>query len=163
MNYFELFDIPVSLKVDSASLSKKYFELQKKYHPDFYTRSSEDEKFDALEKSSLINKALKTLQNEEETIKYVLQQKQLLEEEEKYTLPPDFLMEMLELNEAVMEEEPAAVTKKIEAVEAELYGEVKAIIDTYKEGTTTSEELLRVKEYYYKKKYLQRILDRIDG
>jgi molecular chaperone HscB len=163
MNYFELFEIPVSLKVDKASLSKKYFELQKKYHPDFYTQSSEDEKFEALERSSLINKALKTLQNEEETIKYVLQQKQLLEEEEKYTLPPVFLMEMLELNEAVMEEEPAAVTKKIEAVEAELYGEVKAIIDTYKDGVTTNEELLRVKEYYYKKKYLQRILDRIDG
>jgi molecular chaperone HscB len=163
MNYFELFEIPVSLKVDKASLSKKYFELQKKYHPDFYTQSDEDEKFDALEKSSLINKALKTLQNEDETIKYVLQQKQLLEEEEKYTLPPDFLMEMLELNEAVMEEGPAAVTQKIEAVEATLYEEVKAIIDNYKDGITTNEELLQVKEYYYKKKYLHRILDRIDG
>jgi molecular chaperone HscB len=163
MNYFELFEIPVSLKVDKASLSKKYFELQKKYHPDFYTQSNEDEKFEALEKSSLINKALKTFQNEDETIKYVLQQKQLLEEEEKYTLPPDFLMEMLELNEAVMEEEPVVVTKKLEAVEAELYRKVEAIIDTYKEGITTTEELLQVKEYYYKKKYLQRILDRIDG
>jgi len=163
MNYFELFEIPVSLKVDKESLSKKYFELQKKYHPDFFTQSSEDEKLEALDKSSLINKALKTLQNEDETIKYVLQQKQLLAEEEKYTLPPDFLMEMLELNEAVMEEEPAAVTKKIEVVEADLYREVEVIIDTYKEGITTNEELLQVKEYYYKKKYLQRILDRIDG
>jgi len=163
MNYFELFDIPISLKVDKASLSKKYFELQKKYHPDFFTQSDESEQQEALDKSSLINKALKTLQNQDETIKYVLQQKQLLEEEEKYTLPPDFLMEMLELNEAVMEEEPAAVTQKIEAVETELYGEVKDIIDTYKDSVTTSEQLLRVKEYYYKKKYLQRILDRIDG
>ncbi|HMG83184.1 MAG TPA: Fe-S protein assembly co-chaperone HscB [Ferruginibacter sp.] len=163
MNYFELFEIPVSLKIDKASLSKKYFELQKKYHPDFYTQSNEDEKVEALEKSSLINKALKTLQNEDETIKYVLQQKELLEEEEKYTLSPDFLMEMLELNEAVMEEEPAAITKKIAAVEEELYAAVKTIIDNYQDGVTTSAELLQVKDYYYKKKYLQRILDRIDG
>ena len=163
MNYFELFEIPVSLKIDKASLSQKYFELQKKYHPDFYTQSNDDEKVDALEKSSLINKALKTLQNEDETIKYVLQQKELLEEEEKYTLSPDFLMEMLELNEAVMEEEPAAITKKIAAVEDELYAAVKTIIDNYKDGVTTSAELLKVKDYYYKKKYLQRILDRIDG
>ena len=163
MNYFELFDIPVSLKIDKASLSKKYFELQKKYHPDFYTQSTDEEKLEALEKSSLINKALKTFQNEDETIKYVLQQKQLLEEEEKYALPPDFLMEMLELNEAVMEEDAAIITKKIAGVEDELYAVVEAIIDNYKEGITTDQELLQVKEYYYKKKYLQRILDRIDG
>jgi molecular chaperone HscB len=163
MNYFELFEIPVSLKVDKASLSKKYFELQKKYHPDFYTQSSDEEKTEALDRSSLINKALKTLQNQDETIKYVLQQKELLEEEEKYTLPPDFLMEMLELNEAVMEEEPEVVTKKIEALEEELYAAVKTIIDAYQDDITSKEELLQVKEYYYKKKYLQRILDRIDG
>jgi molecular chaperone HscB len=163
MNYFELFDIPVSLRVDKASLSKKYFELQKKYHPDFYTQSGEEEKSDALEKSSFINKALKTLQNPDETIKYVLQQKELLEEEEKYALPPDFLMEMLELNESVMEEEPATVRQKIDVIEAELYAEIQPIIDNYKEGITTTGDLLKVKEYYYKKKYLQRILDRIDG
>jgi molecular chaperone HscB len=163
MNYFELFDIPVSLKIDKASLSKKYFKLQKKYHPDFYTQSTDEEKLEALEKSSLINKALKTFQNEDETIKYVLQQKQLLEEEEKYALPPNFLMAMLELNEAVMEEDPAIITKKIAGVEDELYAVVEAIIDNYKEGITTDQELLQVKEYYYKKKYLQRILDRIDG
>jgi molecular chaperone HscB len=163
MNYFELFDIPVSLKIDKASLSKKYFELQKKYHPDFYTQSTDEEKSEALEKSSLINKALKTFQNEDETIKYVLQQKQLSEEEEKYALPPDFLMEMLELNEAVMEEEAAIIKKRIASVEDELYAEVESIIDNYKEGVTTDRELLQVKEYYYKKKYLQRILDRIDG
>ena len=153
MNYFELFEIPVSLKIDKASLSKKYFELQKKYHPDFYTQSTDDEKSEALEKSSLINKALKTLQNEDETLKYVLQQKKLLEEEEKYALPPDFLMEMLELNEAVMEEDAAIITKKIAGVEDELYAVVEAIIDNYKEGITTDQELLQVKEYYYKKKY----------
>ena len=163
MNYFELFDIPVSLKIDKASLPKKYFDLQKKYHPDFYTQSTDEEKLEALEKSSLINKALKTFQNEDETIKYVLQQKQLSEEEEKYALPPDFLMEMLELNEAVMEEEAAIIKKRIASVEDELYAEVESIIDNYKEGVTTDRELLQVKEYYYKKKYLQRILDRIDG
>lgn len=163
MNYFELFDIPVSFKIDKASLSKKYFELQKKYHPDFYTQSTDEEKMEALEKSSLINKALKTLQNEDETIKYVLLQKQLLEEEEKYALPPDFLMEMLELNEAVMEEEAVTITKRIAAVEDELYAAVETIINNYKEGITTDQELLQVKEYYYKKKYLQRILDRIEG
>ena len=63
MNYFELFGLPISLKVDTSSLAKKYFELQREFHPDFYTQSDETEQQDALEKSAEINKGLKILQN----------------------------------------------------------------------------------------------------
>ena len=159
MNYFELFEIPVSLQVDKNILSKKYVELQKKYHPDFFTRENEYEQANALERSSQINKALKVLKNSDETIKYVLQLKGLLQEEEKYQLPPAFLMEVMELNEALSE----GSQQQVNDLEAEIYEPVKAIIKNFSFENTTTEELLKVKEYYYKKKYLQRILDRIDG
>jgi molecular chaperone HscB len=159
MNYFELFDIPVSLKMDKNSLAQKYFELQKQYHPDFFTQATEYEQAEALERSSEINKALKVLKNEMETIKYVLQLKGLLEEEEKYQLPPAFLMEVMELNEELSENSAQQITD----LETEIYAPLKDIIENFKDGTTTTEELLQVKEYYYKKKYLQRILDRMDG
>jgi molecular chaperone HscB len=158
MNYFELFNIPVSLKVDKNSLALKYFALQKKYHPDFFTQSTEYEQAEALEQSSQINKALKVLKNDMETIKYVMQLKGLLEEEEKYQLPPAFLMEVMELNEELSENSQ----QQINTLETEIYTPVKDIIENFKD-TTTTEELLKVKEYYYKKKYLQRILDRMDG
>lgn len=156
MNYFELFEIPVSLRVDKDLLAKKYVALQKKYHPDFYTQESEYEKEEALEKSSQINKALKTLRNPDETIKYVLQLKGLLQEEEKYQLPPDFLMEVMELNEDL----DSSSRAQVEDLEAEIFLPVKPIIEDFSDATTT-EALLKVKEYYYKKKYLQRILDRM--
>ena len=57
MNYFELFELPVSFIVDKSKLALKYFELQKKYHPDFFTQSTEAEQSDALETSSQVNKA----------------------------------------------------------------------------------------------------------
>ena len=103
MNYFELFEMPVSLQVDKKYVQDKYFELQKKYHPDFFSNQGEEEQASVLEKSSMINKAYKTFLNGDETIKYVLQLKELLEEEEKYQLPPEFLIEMMELNEALTE------------------------------------------------------------
>jgi molecular chaperone HscB len=34
---------------------------------------------------------------------------------------------------------------------------VEAIITNYQEGITTEKELLQVKEYYFKKKYLDKI------
>ncbi len=157
MNYFELFDIPVSLQVNKSILAQKYFELQKKFHPDFFTQATEYEQAEALETSSQINKALKTLKNEDETIKYVLQLKGLLEEEEKYQLPPDFLMEVMELNENLS----ANSTGLINNFEKDIYAGVKDIIENYNDAAITTENLLKVKEYYFKKKYLQRILERL--
>lgn len=158
MNYFELFDIPVSLKVDKSKLAKKYFELQKKYHPDFFTQAGEEGQAAALEKSSSINKALKFLQNQDETIKYVLELKGLLAADEKYQLPQDFLMEMMDLNENLSADSATAIN----GIETDLYDEVKDIIEGYNESTST-EVLLKVKAYYFKKKYVQRILERLDG
>src|SRR6187200_25107 len=103
MNYFEIFGIPVQLKVDKTELPKKFFELSRKFHPDFYANTTPSEQNKALEITANLNKAFKTFQNPDETIKYVLQLKGLLEEEEKYQLPPDFLMEVLEINEKLMD------------------------------------------------------------
>ena len=136
-----------------------YFELQKKYHPDFYTNDDDDAQEKALEKSSEINKALKVLKNRDTTIKYVLQLKGMIVEEEKYPLPPDFLMEVMELNENLSEDSVAA----IEVFEKNIYAEVSGLVENYNDETVTNNELLKLKEYYYKKKYLQRILERMEG
>ena len=161
MTYFELFEIPVQLKVNTASLSKKFFELSKKYHPDYFANESEEMQAAVLEKSALLNKAWKTFQNPDATIKYVLLEKGLLVEEEKYELPPAFLMEVMDINEALMDDdEPgtaANIKLQIETLQSEIYEPVKEIVEYYKEGAASEKELLQVKEYYYKKKYLDRI------
>lgn len=159
MNYFELFELPVSIQINKATLAQKYFDLQKKYHPDFFANGTEYEQQQALEISSRLNKALKTFKNEDLTIKYVLQLKGLLEEEEKYQLPPVFLMEMMELNEELS----ADSAKQLQELETGLYKEVAPIIENYNDATATTADLLTLKEYYFKKKYLQRILDRLEG
>ena len=166
MNYFELFEMPVSLQVDKKYLKDKYFELQKKYHPDYFSNESEQEQADVLEKSSMINKAYKTFQSDDETIKYVLQWKELLEEEEKYQLPPEFLIEMMEFNEALTEVDDSSLEEtetKISQLEKSLYDKVQNIIEYYSEDNTTNEQLLQVKDYYFKKKYVRRILERLEG
>ena len=162
MNYFELFDLPVSLQVNKQGLSKKYFELQKQHHPDFFTQQDEADQKEALEKSSLVNKALKVLQNPDQTIQYVLQLKSLLTENEKYALPPDFLMEMMELNEKLEEADAETFKQEVDALETTLNKDVKDIIENYADEHITTEQLLKIKEYYFKKKYLHRILERLD-
>lgn len=159
MNYFELFQLPVSFTTDKALLAQKYIELQKKYHPDFFVQGTEHEQEQALEISSQLNKALKVLKDQDQTIKYVLQLKGLLEEEEKYPLPPAFLMEMMELNEELNDNSAG----QVQQLQDDLYATVAPIIENYDDATATNTQLLALKEYYYKKKYLQRILDRLAG
>lgn len=166
-NYFEIFGIPVQLKVDTAALSRRFFELSRQYHPDYYAQADGDAQAEALERSAELNRAWKTFSNADATIKYVLQQKGLLEEEEKYTLPPAFLMEVMEINEALMdggaEEGGETLLTKIDTLEEEIYAPVKPVVENYREGITTEKELLQVKEWYYQKKYLDRIRQQLKG
>lgn len=159
MTYFELFDVPVQLHVNIDPLRKRFFELSRKYHPDYFSGQAADVQDDALQKSAMLNKAWKTFQSREATIKYVLQEKGLLEEEEKYQLPPDFLMEVMEINEQLMESETGdpSLDAQIKQLSDDIYAPVKDLIQNYNDQKTTQEDLLRVKEYYFKKKYLDRI------
>jgi molecular chaperone HscB len=165
MNYFELFNIPVSLHPDEQLLKQKFYELSRKFHPDFFTQENEWEQAEALEKSSQVNKAYKTLTNRDETIKYVLQLKGKLETDEKYQLPPAFLMEMLELNEELQEAKSGDDQAKLSSLKAsllelenELFKPVETIVMQYNDDCITDEDLGLIKEYYFKKKYIDRIL-----
>ncbi len=170
MNYFELFEIPVSFKVNKDTIQKKYFELSRKYHPDYFVNGTVDEQNEALQASAMLNKAYKVFSREGDTIKYTLILKGLLEEEEKYTLNPSFLMEMMEINEQWAEAKMSAdeVQQKvlrsiIEKKENIIRNPVQNILERYVDGETPQEELLKVKDYYFKKKYLERLYRQMDG
>ena len=167
MNYFELFEIPVQFHPDPNLVKKKFYELSRKYHPDFYSQAGSQQQAEALEISSLVNKAYKTFLDEDATIRYILKLHGLLEEEEKYDLDKGFLMEVLDLNELLMEADTSdedstkPIKQKTEELNHELYADIKPVLDSYQEGVTSEKELLQVKDYYFKKKYLQRILDKL--
>ena len=165
MNHFELFDIPVSFFPDTAVVSKKYLMLQKKFHPDFFANSSEAEQAEALALSSAANKALRVLKDQALLIPYVLEINEVLVPDEKYKLPPSFLMEVMDLNEQVMEVEDdfqkAPLLVQLKQLEDDIFEPIKGLLESYQVGVTPKEALLQVKDYYFKKKYLDRIADQL--
>jgi molecular chaperone HscB len=158
MNYFELFEFDVAPVINKSLLTKKYLQLQKQYHPDNYSLSDENEQSQSLEMSSLINKAFAVFKDELKTIGYFLEIKGLITEDEKYQLPSAFLMEMMEVNEQI--DEGDYVASSLDDIQQELDQEIEFVLQ--KNASELSEaELLLIKEFYYKKKYLKRILDRL--
>ena len=159
MNYFDLFELPFRASIDHTLVQKKYIQLQKKYHPDFFTKLSEEEQQDAENQSAHINKAYSIFRDNNKTLEYFLRQKEIIEHDEKVNLPNDFLMEMLEINEAITDGENAR--ELVEVWQQKLEDEVSDILKMQDSIDYTAEDLSRLKTYYYKKKYLLRILDRL--
>lgn len=159
MDYFSLYEIPVSVNIDKASLKKKYLLLSKKYHPDFFTDTEGINAEENLKLSAIVNEAYKTLQNEQVTLGYILTQRGLISTNEKYQLPADFLMEVMELNENWNE----ANKSNVRELEAAIYQPIATLIQTPDFDTLTKEDWTKLKEYYYKKKYLERLQQRSLG
>src|SRR5258707_15655683 len=107
MNYFEFYGISESFNPDAAMLKKKFYELSKRYHPDFYANEDEAKQQEILELSTLNNKAYQVLGDPAKRTEYILKLHALLPEGDKYELAPAFLMEMLDINEALMEVDDA--------------------------------------------------------
>lgn len=160
MNYYELFNLAPAPKVEKGMLAKKYFTLQKENHPDFFTQASGMEQEDALQLSSEINKAFAIFQRDDKTLEYFLQYKGVIATDEKYALPPDFLMEVMELNETLDEKDGVTIAEEMADIEKPLLEEVLPLLQKG-EADLSAPELEQLKAYYYKKKYLRRILDRL--
>lgn len=162
MNHFELYQIPISFKPDTLLVKKRFYQLSREYHPDFFVHGTVEEKEHVLAISAQVNKAYQVLNDENALMKYILMEKGLLQEEEKYSLSPNFLMEVMDINELLMDAEDQEskrnILKQIESLQNAIYEPVKTIITNYQEGISSEKELLQVKEYYYQKKYLDRIL-----
>jgi len=167
-NYFELFEIPVSFHPDPAEVKKKYYELSRKYHPDRFTQATGREYTEVLQLSAKVNDAFKVLKSPDATMAYILKMNNLLQDEEKYPLSPDFLMEMMELNELAADLEPnnepakAQVVATLKDLLDQWEQEVSALTDKYDQDQGMGEKLLQIKDYYFRKKYLLRIKERID-
>lgn len=168
-NYFEFYGLPVALNTDSATVRRIYLENSRKYHPDFHTLSSEAEQDQSLELSTLNNEAFKTLSDPDRRLQYVLQLKGLLAgESANATLPPEFLMEMMEVNEKIMELEfdpnPAlyqAALDDINHLESSIKEEVGPILETWTSASGTDGELLKAKDYFLKKRYFLRVKENL--
>ncbi len=102
-NYFELLNVPFAYALDKGLLKRNFLIKSKEAHPDFFTQDSDEAQSAALDQSAKLNDAYQILNNDERRLNYILEQRGVVLKDEKHQLSNVFLMEMVDLNEAIDE------------------------------------------------------------
>jgi len=127
MNYFEVFELKPLLGIDLKALERKFHDLSRQYHPDYFTTASAEEKSRALRMTALLNDAYRTLRHPTRRVEYLLSLYGLKADGSK--VPQALLMEVFEINEQLEEVKAGGASK--EQVDA-----LKREIDGRAQGTT---------------------------
>lgn len=159
MNYFEFYDLKPSWNINLEELRQKYYAKSKSLHPDYFTLSTQEEQAEMLEMTALNNKAFKTLMDRMLRIRYILQMHNVLPEEGQAKLPQDFLMQMMDLNENLMEMQFDPQLK--ETVQKEMKDQIEVLeagVQNIININDMSENSLNIMvEFYLKHKYFNRL------
>jgi len=168
ISYFEFYNIPESFHPDVAHLKKKFYEFSKQYHPDFFAGESDEKQQEILELSTINNKAWQTLSDPAKRLEYILRQHELLVDGAKPQLPSDFLMEMMDINERLMEvddtEQLASLNNEVLAVDGDINQKLDKLTADYHTLDDTAKEsrLNEILDLYYRQKYLLRIKESLN-
>jgi molecular chaperone HscB len=120
-DHFAIFGFPRRFEVDLPALEKRFRELSFQVHPDRFARKAPRERRIALERSTALNDAYRTLKDPLRRATYLLSLNGLKVESESGgsamgQLPPEFLEEIMELREGLMDaqaEGNAEATRKL--------------------------------------------------
>jgi molecular chaperone HscB len=107
MDHFEVFGLPRRLAIDTAELQRKFYELSRRYHPDFHQTAPPEEQARALEASARLNAAYRALRDPILRVEYLVRLEEGRDTKEGATVkpkaPPELLEEMFEIQEALAE------------------------------------------------------------
>jgi molecular chaperone HscB len=100
-NFFELFNIEISVDINKSDLDEKVKILQNNFHPDKFTNGSDFEKRLALQISSYINDGYKILGDIVLRVEYILKINNFNKDESTTINDIDFLQEQIMYNELI--------------------------------------------------------------
>lgn len=161
-NYFELFGLPISFDVESASLSLRYRDLQRAVHPDRFANASDQERRLSIQQAALINEAFRTLKNPLARARYLLELSDVEIDDTDTSMDPAFLMEQIELREQLgavrQATDPfAALDKSRNIIESRERAMIDMLRIDFDEVTPNA--LQHARETVRKLQFMQRLLD----
>ena len=105
VNYFQFFDLEEKYSLDKNLIRKRYLDISRKSHPDYFKNATKSEQLAAEKTSVTNNNAYATLNDDRKRVEHLLILKGFLntksEDNIEKKLSVNFLGEMMDLNEEV--------------------------------------------------------------
>lgn len=129
-DYFTFLGLPRRLLVDARELERRFRQLSRQFHPDFFHNASPAERLASLERSSYLNDAYRVLRTLPSRIEYLLSLEGFpplrVDAETRTQVPASLLEEVFALNEELDEireareagEDPARLRARLADAEA---------------------------------------------
>jgi molecular chaperone HscB len=104
-DFFAVFGLERRLAVDLPALQRRFYELSRRWHPDFHQAAPSEEQARALEESARVNAAYRALRDPLARVEYLIRLEEGRDTREgaavKPTAPPALLAEMFEIQETL--------------------------------------------------------------
>ena len=120
-DHFELFGLAPSFALDVERLVQAYREIQSRVHPDRFAHAGEAERRASLQWTTRVNEAYRTLMSPVARAKYLLELNGVdVAFETNTKMPAQFLMQQMELREALEAAQNAKDAVALEALRKDL-------------------------------------------
>jgi molecular chaperone HscB len=160
-SHFDLFGIAPAYALESEALERSYREIQSRVHPDRFAHAGDAERRASLQWTTRVNEAYRTLKDPVQRGKHLLELHGVdVAFETNTAMPPEFLMQQMELREALEDAKDAkaldALSSGLRNSRRSLEGEIGDTIDTKKDYQAAA-DLVR------KLMFLERLGEEIDS
>jgi molecular chaperone HscB len=129
-----LFGLPARFEVDGEALERSYRDIQSRVHPDRFAHAGDAERRASLQWTTRVNEAYRTLRDPVQRAKHLLELQGVdVAFETNTAMPQDFLMQQMELREALEDAKDAAaldaLRKNLLSEKSSLVKQIGAFID----------------------------------
>lgn len=158
---FSILGVEERFDLDADALERSFRERSRGVHPDRFAKASPAERLKALEASTALNDAFRVLKNPTARAEHLLALRGVTIDD-RDVVPQDFLLEILELREALAEAKGANDSAAVARLEADMRARHEASLRRVGELFAAGGDLGEAKRELVNLRYFQRFLDEVE-
>jgi len=163
-NHFDLFGLPPTFAVDEVRLERAYREIQSRVHPDRYAHAGDAERRASLQWTTRVNEAYRTLKDPVQRASHLLGMHGVdVAFETNTAMPADFLMEQMELREALEEATGAKNLAGLEALQKRIDADKRSLEQQLSERIDRKKDYAGAADLVRELKFLEKMEAEIDA
>lgn len=163
-NHFDLFGLPPAYAVDEERLERAYREIQSRVHPDRFAHAGDAERRASLQWTTRVNEAYRALKNPVQRASHILELQGVdVAFETNTAMPPDFLMQQMELRETLEEATRAKDLGSLDAMQKRIDGGKRELEERLGEALDRKKDYAGAADLVRELKFLEKMEAEIDA